>query len=95
MLYIIKIYNCKTCSFASVDSRGENYLKNIFQEIAGAMGCDNCEKAVQKLQDVFDGLELMIPKASPEDYAILNNSVNSVRLKNHPIEITSETIFCI
>lgn len=75
-----------------VDSRGENYLKNIFQEIAGAMGCDNCEKAVQKLQDVFDGLELMIPKASPEDYAILNNSVNSVRLKNHPIEITSETI---
>ena len=75
-----------------IDPRGEEYLKSIFQQIAEAIGCENAEAAAKKLNDIFDHLELEVPTATAEDYEILKNSVNPVRLKNHPIQLDVDTI---
>ena len=75
-----------------IDPRGEEYLKNTFGEIASAMGCDTPEQAADKLAAIFEKLEFEIPAATEEQYEELKTSVNPVRLKNHPIELTEETI---
>lgn len=75
-----------------IDSRGEEYLKGIFQQIAEAMDCENADTAAKKLNEIFDGLELEVPTAKAEDYEVLKNSVNPARLKNHPIQLNVDTI---
>ena len=75
-----------------VDPRGEEYLKNVFGEIASMLGCGNVDEACAKLQSVFDSLELKVPEAKEEDYAELKTSVNPVRLKNNPVKLTEESI---
>ena len=75
-----------------VDPRGELYLKETLAEIAQAMGCETPEAAGEKLKALFSALELPIPSAAPEDFAVLCSSVNPVRLKNHPVRLTAETI---
>lgn len=75
-----------------IDPRGEEYLESVFTEIANAMGCKTAVEAAQKLNDIFDNLELEVPTATAEDYEVLKNSVNPVRLKNHPIALDVETI---
>ncbi|MBP3233689.1 MAG: phosphonoacetaldehyde reductase [Eubacterium sp.] len=75
-----------------IDSRGEDYLRSVFHEIAEAMGCDTPEAAADKVEEIFKRLELDIPTAKEEDYAVLKTSVNPVRLKNHPIALDEETI---
>ena len=74
------------------DPRGEAYLKNVLDEIAKAMVCNGAEEAAVKLSGIFDSLELEIPTASEAQFEILKNSVNPVRLKNHPITLDIDTI---
>lgn len=75
-----------------IDSRGEKYLKETFQQIASAMGCDTPETAAKKLNDIFNSLEFKVPAATAEQFGILKNSVNPVRLKNHPVVLDVSTI---
>ena len=75
-----------------IDPRGEIYLTNIFCEIAYALGVETPEQGAEKLQSIFKTLEFEIPTATPEQYEELKTSVNPVRLKNHPIQLTEETI---
>ena len=75
-----------------IDPRGEMYLKSIFCEIAYALGVETPEQGAEKLQSIFEKLEFEIPTATPEQYEELKTSVNPVRLKNHPIQLTEETI---
>lgn len=75
-----------------IDPRGEQYLKSILCEIACAMGCETPEQAADKLVEIFEKLELEVPVATKEQFEELNNSVNPVRLKNHPIALDEETI---
>ncbi len=75
-----------------IDPRGEQYLKSILCEIAYAMGCETPEQAADKLVEIFKKLELDVPVATEEQYEELKNSVNPVRLKNHPIALDLETI---
>ena len=75
-----------------IDPRGEEYLKNILNEIGQAMGCRNGAEGVEKLRSIFDTLELEVPTATAEQYEELKTSVNPVRLKNHPIALDVETI---
>lgn len=82
------IHNTDKC----IDPRGEEYLKQTLDEIGHAMGCENAEAGGRKLFDIFNMLSLDIPKASDEQYEELKISVNSDRLKNHPIALDSETI---
>ena len=45
-----------------------------------------------KLVALFEKMNLEIPKATDEQYEELKGSVNLVRLKNHPIELSEDSI---
>lgn len=76
-----------------IDGRGAAHLKTVFDGIAEAMGCDTPETAAEKLAELVAGLGLEAPEIrSQEDIDILKNSVNPVRLKNHPIGLTVDAI---
>ena len=75
-----------------IDPRGEGYLKNTLDEIGVAMGCTDAQAGAEKLSKIFNQLELDVPEATEEQYAELKTSVNPVRLKNHPIQLTVDTI---
>lgn len=74
------------------DPRGEEYLKATLDEIGRAMGCKDATEGAEKLRSIFDSLELEVPTATAEQFEILKNSVNPVRLKNHPIALDVDTI---
>lgn len=74
------------------DPRGEEYLKETLDEIGRAMGCKDATEGAEKLRSIFDSLELEVPTATAEQFEILKNSVNPVRLKNHPIALDVDTI---
>ncbi len=75
-----------------IDPRGEQYIKSVFCEIGYAMGCETPELAAEKLEDIFDKLDLEVPTATAEQFEELKTSVNPVRLKNHPIALDVDTI---
>lgn len=75
-----------------IDPRGEEYLKTTLDEIGRAMGCEDAKAGSMKLKAIFDSLGLEVPTASKEQFAILKNSVNLVRLKNHPIALDVNNI---
>jgi alcohol dehydrogenase class IV len=74
------------------DRRGEAYLKATLDEIGQALGCADGQKGAEKLEQIFASLELEVPAATEEQYALLRESVNPDRLKNHPVELDVETI---
>lgn len=84
--YMIK--NTGDCT----DSRGTEYLKWIFYEIAVAFGCNTSEQAVEKFDNIINTFKLEIPCASKEEYFILKKSVNPVRLKNNPVGLSESAI---
>lgn len=88
VLFPWMLYNTDKC----IDPRGAEYLKNTLNEIGVAMGCENGREGAAKLEEIFEGLELDVPTASAEEYEALKTSVNPVRLKNHPIQLTMDTI---
>ena len=88
VLYPWMIQNTDKC----IDPRGEQYLKSIFCEIAYAMGCETPDQAAEKLNEIFRKLEFEVPAATEEEYEELKTSVNPVRLKNHPIQLTVDII---
>ena len=52
----------------------------------------DAREGAEKLRAIFDSLELEVPTATAEQFEILKNSVNPVRLKNHPIALDVDTI---
>lgn len=77
---------------ACIDPRGEEYLKETLSDISRTMGCATAEEAAAKIEDIFVKLELEVPQATEEQFEMLKTSVNPVRLKNHPVQLTEETI---
>ena len=75
-----------------IDSRGKEYLIRIFEDIAMEMGCETIEESISKYQEIYDKLALPTPVAKAEDYIILRESVNPIRLKNNPIALESNII---
>ena len=75
-----------------IDPRGKEYLKATLDEIGVSMGCANAKDGADKLVNIYEKLELEVPAATEEQYEELKTSVNPIRLKNHPIELTIETI---
>ena len=94
VLFPWMIENTEKC----VDHRGSEYLKDLFSEIAEALGCvdinghGDAKLAATKINSLFKLLELEVPEATEEQFAILKSSVNPVRLKNHPITMDVETM---
>ena len=79
-------------TYLCIDSRGEDFLKDIFCQITNAMDCDTPKEAADKFNAIFTKLGFEIPSATKEQFEILKSSVNPVRLKNHPVKLDTETI---
>ena len=76
-----------------IDNRGTAYLESVFSDFAKAMGCDNVADAAELFRSIVDRLDLGVPKLkSEQDIDILKNSVNPVRLKNHPVILSKDVI---
>ena len=75
-----------------IDPRGEGYIAGILDEIGRAMSCADAVSGAEKLDGIFRELGLEVPSATDAQYKELKTSVNPVRLKNHPIRLTAETI---
>ena len=56
------------------------------------MGCIDAKSGAEKLMEIFEKLQFEIPEATEEQYDELKTSVNPVRLKNHPIQLSVDTI---
>ena len=75
-----------------IDTRGKDYVQEIFRDIANAFGCNDAKDAVALFDDLLKELGFNNPKADEKDYEILSSSVNLVRLKNNPIGLDYESI---
>lgn len=75
-----------------IDPRGEMYLKKILDEIGVSLGGVDAQAGANKLIEIFNKLELEVPTATSDQYKELKNSVNPIRLKNHPIQLTEDSI---
>ena len=61
--------------------------------IAISMGCNSIESGIDKFDKLLSGLEISAPTVeSDSDFDLLKKSVNPVRLKNNPVELTEEAI---
>ena len=72
-----------------LDKRGDEYLKGVFKELADIFGVENDCKLPNAIKRFVDEMNFTIPHASDEQIAALANSVNPVRLKNNPVEISA------
>ena len=87
-LYPWMIKHTNQCS----DLRGKDYLMRTLDEIGRAMGCKDADGGARKLYELFESLELDVPTVSDLQYEELRNSVNPVRLRNHPIALDLDII---
>lgn len=88
VLYPWMIDNTDKC----IDPRGAEYLSDTLNDIGLALGVTDARSGAELIHKLFDKLDLNIPSATPEQFELLNTSVNPVRLKNHPIKLDKETI---
>jgi len=64
-----------------------------FDDIANALGKDNCGEAVLYFEELLKNLEIFPPKnVSNDDLETLTNSVNIERLSNNPVQFGKSTI---
>ena len=76
----------------TVDPRGKGYLRDVFQQISECLGCRNPEEGALYLENMINALEFDIPEPTEEQYRLLAHSVNIIRLKNNPVELSVEDI---
>lgn len=76
------------------DIRGEAYLQETLQEIAGFAGYDNIEEFSERLEKlIVKDLQLQITSSvSDDNLEELCKSVNMVRLKNNPVKFEEEDL---
>lgn len=89
-IWVYMMRNLDKC----IDSRGRDYLNDIFAKISVAMGCDTLEKAIEKFRQMMKDMELANPVAGnrEEELKVLSTSVNPVRLKNNPVKLDLDAI---
>lgn len=77
-----------------IDVRGENYMVNIFNQIANAMGHHSASEAILLFRSMMHEMDLDRPESNNrvEDIKILASSVNPVRLKNNPVGLDIDAI---
>ena len=73
-----------------LDSRGLEYLCFIFYKIAEAMGSQTPTEANAKFREILAEMDIQDPVSNDRksDISILASSVNPIRLKNNPVELT-------
>lgn len=74
------------------DNRGQEYLRNMFDELAHIMKKNSAMEAVEYFQQIVDDLKLEIPIPDENEYDILTKTVNIQRLKNTPVSMSESQI---
>lgn len=77
-----------------IDCRGEAYLADIFGSIAKSMGANTPQQAISTFEDIMQKLELERPisQQPAADLQTLSTSVNPIRLRNNPVELSQDAI---
>lgn len=77
-----------------IDSRGKEYLADVFSDISKAMGRETPSLAIKAFRQMLKEMEISHPVATnkEEELNILSHSVNPIRLRNNPVELNEETI---
>lgn len=77
-----------------IDTRGQDYLSDIFYNIAHAMGGETPYAARDVFICMMRDMELKKPVSnnSVEDLNVLTKSVNPIRLKNNPVKLDTDVI---
>ena len=77
-----------------IDPRGQEYVTNIFEQIAKAMGVDTPLEAIALFKQMMSEMELPQPVAvnREEVLTVLSCSVNPVRLKNNPVLLSTDDL---
>lgn len=80
-----------------VDVRGKEYLLEIFEMIAQSMNSVTAEEAIGEFKQMLNlmGIEQITEKITKSDLRVLTTSVNPIRLKNNPIQLTEEAIYML
>lgn len=79
-----------------IDQRGQQYLEQIYKDIAAAFGVENPYAARDIFTCMLKDMEMQSPASAPEkraaDLNTLSSSVNPIRLKNNPVALDELTI---
>lgn len=77
-----------------IDLRGSSYLNDIFYSISNSMGCNTPSQAITKFREMMKEMEMNNPVSNNlfMDIENLSSSVNPIRLKNNPVELSPEVI---
>ena len=83
-----------------IDSRGQDYLADIFAQVSKTMSCKTAEQAISVFKQMMVDMELSNPASVNKvaDLDVLSTSVNPVRLKNNPVTIdnvTAKTLYSL
>ena len=77
-----------------IDSRGQEFLSQIFRDIANTMCCNTPMEAIALFENMMHDMELQNPISQDicSDLSLLSSSVNPIRLKNNPVKLDVDTI---
>lgn len=77
-----------------IDERGSDYLNNIFGDISKELGVATPCEAILLFKKLLQTLNMASPVSTNEneDFEILTQSVNPIRLKNNPIKLEESVI---
>ena len=77
-----------------IDSRGSEYLNDIFLCISRFLGVGTPRDAIKLFRQMMKDMELSNPEAveREQELATLSSSVNPIRLKNNPVGLDVDTI---
>ena len=79
-----------------IDKRGSDYLNDIFNDIAHAIGMETPSEAISLFREIMKDMEMASPTSEisqrTSDLDVLSSSVNPVRLKNNPVKLDLDAI---
>ena len=80
-----------------IDSRGQEYLADIFLQISKSMVSESADEAILAFREMMKEMELTQSVAGNREteLEVLSKSVNPVRLKNNPVNLSEEIIYNI
>lgn len=80
--------NLDKCS----DSRGEKHLEQSFLEISKMLGANTIEDGIQKFRDLLIELDIEKVSMTKDEISDISNAVNTSRLSNNPVTLSTEAI---
>ena len=78
-----------------IDPRGKDYISDVFSQISNSLGAVCPKDAITVFKHMMHILEMQNPASydRKKELDLLAGSVNPVRLKNNPVELTQETLY--